>query len=368
MKEVNKKVLKLDAISKQHDRELEGNRGAAPASLEERYLLDLKAPTGTEGGKKDRWPQRRPNSAIPAATRGKTAREPAFSAIEEVEEEFGDRPGARKKSALPQRDRRGQSYMYSSQSKIGVGPIRTGKEKHSMVATERNQFFEESKDGEGETSEGALPPGYMRQTLSNMFGRDHDRSFGGSDLSDDMLLLDENINIDEGIAVKDYKPSHLLEKKMKLIGQIKECRLKYLRERHTVHQYQHVLRRMELDRKHEMRVLHGLDPYFNFQDKIKTTLNDISTGKEQRQKIFEQKIRQIKYQLSEKQNIMQQDLRFKWRELEMLQRFNKKKGTQRTPRDRENLSDSHSVSGSTTYYAKSNVTRPRDASREEVKS
>lgn len=65
---------------------------------------------------------------------------------------------------------------------------------------------------------------------------------------------------------------------------------------------------------------------------------------------------------------MQQDLRFKWRELEVLQRLNRKKGDRKTPRDRDNASDSHSVSGSTTYYAKSNATRPRDASRDDAKS
>lgn len=54
MQQVNQQALKLDAISKKHDRELEGNRGAAPASLEARLLQDLKAATGTGAAVKDR--------------------------------------------------------------------------------------------------------------------------------------------------------------------------------------------------------------------------------------------------------------------------------------------------------------------------
>lgn len=140
----------------------------------------------------------------------------------------------------------------------------------------------------------------MRRTLSRMYGYEPDGSLGDLGLSEEEDVLDDKINIDEGIAIKDYKPSHLLEKKVTIIRQIKDSRLNYLRELFTVHQYQHVLLRMETDYKHEMVILRELDPYFNFQDKIKGTLNDISTGKEQRQKMFEQKIRQIKYQLSEK--------------------------------------------------------------------
>lgn len=45
-----------------------------------------------------------------------------------------------------------------------------------------------------------------------------------------------------------------------------------------------------------------------------------------------------------------------------MQKYNKKKAKSKTPRDRDNMSDSHSVSGSTTYYAKSNMTKARDAS------
>lgn len=165
---------------------------------------------------------------------------------------------------------------------MGVGPLRAVKEKAGLGASRRVPPLEKSKDGGAELSEGAPPPGYLRQTQSSMYGRGRDRSFGDSDLSEDLLLLDENVKIDEGIAVKDYKPSHLLAKKMKLISQIKQCRLNCLRERHTAHQYQHVLRRMELDRKHDLRVLRELDPYFDFQDKIKPTLTGIGAGKDQR--------------------------------------------------------------------------------------
>lgn len=135
-------------------------------------------------------------------------------------------------------------------------------------------------------------PGYLRKTLSHIYGQDRERSASGSDLSDACEILDDRlVNIDEGIAINDYKPSHLLQKKMSLIKSIKESRLRYLHELYAVHQYQHVLLRMETDYKHEMIILRELDPYFNFQDKIKCTLTDIGTGKEQRQKIFEQKIR-----------------------------------------------------------------------------
>ena len=52
-----------------------------------------------------------------------------------------------------------------------------------------------------------------------------------------------------------------------------------------VEQYRHMLKRAEEDKKQEMIIIHELDPYFNFQDKIKGTLTDISTGKDGRQKI-----------------------------------------------------------------------------------
>ena len=49
------------------------------------------------------------------------------------------------------------------------------------------------------------------------------------------LILDEQINIDEGIAISDLKPSNLLNRKIYLIGKIKESRLKFLNELYGVH-------------------------------------------------------------------------------------------------------------------------------------
>lgn len=53
-----------------------------------------------------------------------------------------------------------------------------------------------------------------------------------------------------------------------------------MRELYQVDQYRHMLRRMEAGYKEESSILRELDPYFNFQDKIKGTLTDIGTGKE----------------------------------------------------------------------------------------
>lgn len=49
------------------------------------------------------------------------------------------------------------------------------------------------------------------------------------------LILDEEINIDDGIAISDFKPSNLLNRKITLIGKIKTSRLMFLNELYAVH-------------------------------------------------------------------------------------------------------------------------------------
>ena len=62
-------------------------------------------------------------------------------------------------------------------------------------------------------------------------------------------------------------------------------------------------------------MLKELQPYSNFQDKIKQDLHDVQLNKDSRQKMQDQKLRQITGILTEKQNIMAEELRLKCNEL-----------------------------------------------------
>lgn len=57
----------------------------------------------------------------------------------------------------------------------------------------------------------------MQTTCCHKFKSARLDSDNDSDLSFDANILDDKVNIDKGIAINDYKPSQLLDKKIQLI-------------------------------------------------------------------------------------------------------------------------------------------------------
>lgn len=99
--------------------------------------------------------------------------------------------------------------------------------------------------------------------------------------------------------------------------------MRYLGEVKDTHLLKYMTQRIEDDRNKFRTKINQLDPYFNFQDQIKPTLANIEAGKDQRQKIQENKIRQMKQQTREMKANMAATLKSKYNELADLQRMNK---------------------------------------------
>ena len=116
----------------------------------------------------------------------------------------------------------------------------------------------------------------------------------------------------------------MLDKKLQYVNKIKQSYVKYLEEVKDGHVLQHMYTRVDVETKIFKNRVRELDPYFDFQDKIQPTLKVIGAGKEQRSKIQENKIKQLKQQIKDMKVTMSQNLRHKCNELADLERMNKK--------------------------------------------
>ena len=93
------------------------------------------------------------------------------------------------------------------------------------------------------------------------------------------------VNLDEGIAGNDYKPTKFLEKKAYLIEQLEKADYKQATEKLGYRSLKYMLERLQGQQGYEIAMIRELDPYFNFQTKINSTLGNISQGKDSRMKI-----------------------------------------------------------------------------------
>ena len=100
--------------------------------------------------------------------------------------------------------------------------------------------------------------------------------------------------MDAGISSSIYQPTKLLERKLFLIDQLEKSNYKFETEVLDNRSLKYMLERLQGQQGYEIAIIRELDPYFNFQDKIGSTLNSIKSGKESRVNYKNAKIRNLK--------------------------------------------------------------------------
>ena len=82
-----------------------------------------------------------------------------------------------------------------------------------------------------------------------------------------------------------------MARKAYLYEKLEQSKQKFEHESLDHNSYNYMLERLQGQQGYEVAMIRELDPYFQFQSKIVSTLESISQGKEARTKIQEQKIK-----------------------------------------------------------------------------